>query len=120
MPRGPRTRPSYPLEVVNLIQTSVVDRRTLATIESPSQGDRAFAPTCKAEPIRVSATFAPKRDGRRGVATSRTPPMAKKIKKSKMATIKAAIKAAKETAKRAAKSDTEVERRVPLNSPFSF
>jgi hypothetical protein len=46
--------------------------------------------------------------------------MAKKIKKSKMATIKAAIQAAKKTAKRAAKSDTEVDRpSVPLNSPFS-
>jgi hypothetical protein len=42
--------------------------------------------------------------------------MAKKIKKSKMATIKAAIQAAK----KAKKSDTEVDRpSVPLNSPFS-
>src|ERR1700693_961575 len=46
--------------------------------------------------------------------------MAKKIKKSKMATIKAAIQAAKKAAKRAAKSDTEVDRpSVPINSPFS-
>jgi hypothetical protein len=47
--------------------------------------------------------------------------MAKKIKESKMATIKAAIQAAKKAAKRAAKPDTEVDRpSVPLNSPFSF
>jgi hypothetical protein len=46
--------------------------------------------------------------------------MAKKIKKSKMATIKAAIKAAKKQQKGAAKSDTEVDRpSAPLNSPFS-
>jgi hypothetical protein len=46
--------------------------------------------------------------------------MAKKIKKSKMATIKAAIQAARKAAKRAAKSDTEVDRpNVPLSSPFS-
>jgi len=53
--RGSGIRPSCPLEVVNLIQSSVVDRRTFATIESPPQGDRAFAPTCKAEPIRGRA-----------------------------------------------------------------
>jgi hypothetical protein len=46
--------------------------------------------------------------------------MAKKIKKSKMAAIKAAIQAAKKAAIQAAKSDTEVDRpNVPLNSPFS-
>jgi hypothetical protein len=46
--------------------------------------------------------------------------MAKKIKKSKMAAIKAAIQTAKKAAKRAAKSDTEFDRpSVPLNSPFS-
>jgi hypothetical protein len=46
--------------------------------------------------------------------------MAKKIKKSKMATIKAAIQAAKKTAKRAAKSDTQVDRSsIPPKSPFS-
>ena len=46
--------------------------------------------------------------------------MAKKIKKSKMAAIKAAIQAAKKAAKKTEKSDTEVDRpSVPLNSPFS-
>jgi hypothetical protein len=80
--------------VVNLIQTSVVDRRTLVAIELPSQSGA---------------------DGRTRIA-----PMAKKIKKSKVAAIKAAIQAAKKAAKKAKKSDTEVDRpSVPLNSPFS-
>ena len=72
----------------------MVDRRTLAAIELPSQSGAG---------------------GRMRIA-----PMAKKIKKSKMAAIKAAIQAAKKAAKKTEKSDTEVDRpSVPLNSPFS-
>jgi hypothetical protein len=78
MPRGlthharPRRRPGLTRRVLwkwsILYRLRSVDRRTLAAIESPSQGDRAFPPTCIAEPIRVYAAFAPEAGRAKGSA----------------------------------------------------
>ena len=40
--------------VVNFIQISIVHERTLSQTEPSAQSGRAFNPTCRPEPIRVS------------------------------------------------------------------
>jgi hypothetical protein len=63
--RRPGIRPSPLCKRSILYRLRSADGRTLAGTEPPSQADRAFRPTCIAEPTRTSVALAPKQVGRR-------------------------------------------------------